>query len=207
MAKSKSSLGGALGFITLVVTRVMAAVKEHGEEIVLCLSEDKLGPAIDRFVADLVAIGRAASNIFRINIGGNRTTEQVVTAGNYNYANPWINSKNFPWRRRQGKRTIELVDMIQHGFSSDYSSTDALAVLQKLGLTRPVYEDGLLFGEQHPEKQRERPIMFPHEPVLGTLGHPLVVYLWSNAGYRRLDLGWAGNGWGSRTLVAGVRES
>ncbi len=205
MAKSRSSLGGALGFITLVVTKVMAAVKEHGEEILLGLSEDKLGPAVDRFVADLA---KAASNIFRINnIGGSRTTEQVVAAGNYQYANPWINSKNFPWRRRNGKRTIELVDMTKHGFLSTYSFADSLAVLQKLGLARPVYEDGLLFGEQHPEKQREQPIMFPHEPVLSASGRLGVVYLWGDAGGRGLDLGWAGGRWLSHTLVAGVRES
>jgi len=70
MAQSKSSLGRALGIITLVTTKVMAAVKEYGEEILLGLSEDKLGPVVDRFVAELVALAKAVSNIFRINIGG-----------------------------------------------------------------------------------------------------------------------------------------
>jgi len=207
VAKSKSSLGGALGFITLVTTKVMVAIKEHGEEIVLGLSEEKLGPAIDRFVADLVAISRMASNFFLLNIGGNRTTEQVVAAGKYQYANTWINSKNFPWRRRQGKNMIELVDMTQHGFPSSYSFSDVLAVLQKLGLNRPVYEDGLLFGEQHPEKQRERSIMFPHEPGLGAGGCPDVVCLWGGDGRRELFLGWSGFRWCSIALVAGVRKS
>ena len=207
MAKSKSSLGGALGFVTFVTTKVMVAIKEHGEEILLGLSENKLGPVVDRFIAELIALARATSNIFRVNVGGNRTTEQVVAAGKYSYANSWINSKNFPWRRRQGKKTVELLDMSEHGFSSTYSFADALAVLQKLGLARPVYEDGLLFGEQHPEKQRERSIMFPHEPILGANGNPYVVYLWSFAGFRKLDLSWAGSGWGVDTLVAGIRES
>lgn len=207
MAKNKSSLGGALGFITLITTKVMAAVKEYGEEILLGFSEDKLGPAIDRFVAELVALAQVASNIFRLNVGGNRTTEQVVAAGNYTYSNSWINSKNFPWRRRNGKRTIELVDMTEHWFPSTYSFADSLAVLRKLGLERPVYEDGLLFGEQHPEKQHEHPIMFPHEPVLDAIGGPSVVYLGGSAGGRKLDLGWAGRRWYSLTRVAGVRES
>jgi len=207
MAKSKSSLGGALGFVTLIVTKVMAAVKEHGEEILLGLSEDKLGPVIDRFVAELVALAKAASNIFRLNVGGNRNTEQVVAKGNYGYANPWINSKNFPWRRRQGKRTLELVDMAEHGFPSDYSFADSLAVLQNLGLERPVYEDGLLFGEQHPEKQREHAIMFPHEPILVADGRPRVVCLWGDVGDRELYLFWTGFGWYSPVRVAGIRKS
>src|SRR3989338_6391771 len=97
------------------------------------------------------AVGKSMANIFRINVGVNRTTEKVVVAGNYNWANPNYNSQLFPWRRRQGKRTIELVDMTQHGFvpGSLYSFNDALAVLVKLGLDRPVYEDGLLFGEKY----------------------------------------------------------
>jgi len=206
VAKSKSSLGGALGFVTLVVTKVMNAVKEHGEEILLGLSKDKLGPVVDRFVAELIALARAASNIFRINVGGNRTTERVVAAGNYQYANSWINSKNLPWRRRNGKRTIELVDMAEHGFPSDYSFADSLAVLQKLGLERPVYEDGLLFGEQHPEKQREHAIMFPHEPFVA-VGDPRVVFLWSDDGYRKLYLNWTCNRWYSHVRVAGLRKS
>lgn len=207
MAKSKSWLGGALGLKTLITTKVMAAIEEHGEEILLGLSEERLGLVIDRFVAELVALARSASNIFPIKVGGNRTTEHVIATGNYSYANPWINSKNFPWRRRNGKRTIELVDMAEHGFTSTYSFADALAVLQKLGLARPVYEDGLLFGEQNPEKQRKRPIMFPHEPVLGAHGGPSVVYLWGFAGLRLLSLRRTCHVWDVDTLVAGVRES
>ena len=203
---AKSRIGGALGLITLIVTKVMSAVKEHGEDIVLGLGEAKLGPVIDRFVADLVAVGRAASNILPINTGGNRTTEQVVAAGKYQYANAWINSTNFPWRRRQGKRTIELVDMAQHGFKSTYSLQDALTVLQKLGLDRPVYEDGLLVGAEYPQKQVERAIMFPHEPVLDADGNALVVYLWCNSGDRKLDLVWASRSWDVGALVAGVSQ-
>ena len=206
LAKQKSLLGGALGFVTLVTTKVMAAVKEHGEEILLGLSEDKLGPVVDRFVADLVALAKAASNVLQISVSGNRTTEQVVAAGNYSWSNSNITSQLFPWRRRNWKRTIELVDMTQHGFPSDYSFADSLAVLQKLGLDRPVYEDGLLTGEQHSEKQSERPIMFPHESVVVD-GRLSVVYLWNNAGNRKLNLYWTDSGWHSGVLVAGVRKS
>lgn len=206
MAKQKSFFGGALGFVTLVITKVMAGIKEHGEEILLGLSEDKLGPVVDRFVAELVALVKAASNVLRISVGGNWTTEQVVKDGNYSYANPNITSRLFPWRRRSGKRTIELVDMTAHGFPSTYSDDDALAVLDKLGLDRPVYEDGLLTGKQYPDKQKERPIMFPHEPVVVDGGSD-VVYLWGYAGSRKLSLGRTVIRWYSSVLVAGVRKS
>lgn len=38
-------------------------------------------------------------------------------------------------------------------------------------------------------------------------GNPNVVYLWSNAGNRKLNLNWTDNRWNSNTLVAGVRDS
>jgi len=207
MAK-KTSVGSALGFLTLISTGIMAGVKSKEDiDDIVSLPEATTKPLIDRFVQMLHVAAQTVKNIFSINVGDNRTTEQVVAAGNYQYANPWINDKNFPWRRRQGKKMIELVDMTQHGFQPTYTLNDALAVLQKLGLERPVYEDGLLFGEQYPEKQRERPIMFPHEAVLDADGYPSVVYLWSYSGDRKLYLFWADYGWYSDALVAGVRKS
>lgn len=201
------SLGRALGFIELIVTTIMAAVRKHGADVFVVVSDDKLRELTSQFVDQLVAAGKTMSNLFRLNVGGNRTTEKVVKAGNYSWSNPSYNSQLFPWRRRQGKkRTIELVDMTQHGFPFSYSFDDSLAVLTRLSLDRPVHEDGSLFGEQHPEKQRERSIVFPHEPVV-VGGNRCVVYLWGGAGRRGLDLSGADDGWGSRALVAGVRKS
>ena len=200
------SLGRALGLIELIVTTIMVAIRKHGADFFVAVSDDKLRELTSQFIEAWVVAGRAANNIFRIKVGGNRTTEKVVAAGNYSWSNPNITSQLFPWRRRQGKRTIELVDMIEHGFPSSYSLDDSLAVLQKLGLDRPVYEDGLLTGEQQPEKQRERPIMFPHE-LVDVDGRPDVVYFWCNVGGRELSLHLAGDGWLSDVRVAGVRKS
>lgn len=203
---SRKSIGSGLGFITVVLSRIISALKESGEDILDALSQEKIVELADQFAAALVAAGRAAKNIFSINVGGNRNTDEVVRAGKYDGSNSWINSRNFPWRRRIGKRTIQLVDMAEHGFTSTYTINDALAVLNKLGLDHPVYEDGLLFGEQHPEKQRERAIMFPHAPLAGAIGDLRVVYLWSDAGRRGLGLRWPRRPWSVRTLVAGVRR-
>lgn len=205
-AEVESGTGVFASIITGLVTRVQARGGDVGADFHR-LSKPEGGSLLDQIADLIVRAGQVAKNLFLISIGGNRTTEQVVAAGNYQYANSWINSNNFPWRRRQGKRTIELVDMAQHGFKSTYSLDDAMAVLQKLGLDRPVYEDGLLFGEQHPEKQRERSIMFPHVPVLDASGHSVVIYLWSLAGNRELNLFWTDYRWLSDTLVAGVRKS
>ena len=59
---------------------------------------------------------------------------------------------------------------------------DVVAAARQRGLERPTYEDALYFGIAHPEVQRERPIIFLHEPWLGFFGRRDVLCLWSNAG-------------------------
>ena len=53
---------------------------------------------------------------------------------------------------------------------------------------RPTYEDALHFGAEHPEAQREHPIVFLHDPWVGYFGRRDVLSLWSNAGRRELGL-------------------
>ena len=65
---------------------------------------------------------------------------------------------------------------------------DVVGAARQGGLERPTYEDALYFGIAHPEVQRERPIIFLHEPWLGFFGRRDVLCLWSNAGRRELGL-------------------
>jgi hypothetical protein len=65
---------------------------------------------------------------------------------------------------------------------------DLVVVAARLGLERPTYEDALAFGIAHPDVQRERPIVFLHEPWLGAFGRRDVLCLWYNAGRRELGL-------------------
>jgi hypothetical protein len=65
---------------------------------------------------------------------------------------------------------------------------DVVADGTRLGLERPTYEDALVFGIAHPEVQRERPILFLHDPWLGAFGRRDVLCLWHNAGRRELGL-------------------
>lgn len=111
MAKSKLALGRALAVIEIIVTTVMAAVR-LGEDTILEIPDEKIKAAVEKFVADLIVMTKKT---IAINIGGNRSTEEVVRAGNYNYANPDINSTLFPLRRRSGKRQIVLIDVPGEG--------------------------------------------------------------------------------------------
>jgi hypothetical protein len=122
---------------------------------------------------------------YRITIGDGRSTEELVEAGRYGYSHSCVTSDNFPARAFGGKRLREIVLI---AFDREVTSEEAIAEAGRLDLERPVYEDALSFGIEHPDVQRVRPIVFLHEPWFGFFGRWDVVCLWDNAGRRELGL-------------------
>ncbi len=122
---------------------------------------------------------------YRIAIGDGRSTEALVAAGHYGYAHSCVTSENFPARLHGGPRVREVV-LIE--VADAVSSADAIAVAARLSLERPVYEDALAFGVEHPDVQREGPVVFLHDPWVGVFGRRDVLCLWSNAGRRELGV-------------------
>jgi len=108
-----------------------------------------------------------------------------VEAGGYGYAHSAVVSENFPVPRTGGRRVRDLVLI---AFDRDVTATDVMAEATRRGLTPPTYEDALHFGIEHADVQRERPVIFLHEPWLGDFGRRDVLCLWSNAGRRELGL-------------------
>ena len=109
----------------------------------------------------------------------------MVQAGNYAYAHSCVTSENFPARHSDGPRLREIVLV---DFGREITSAEALTQAAELGLGKPDYEDALYFGIEYPEVQRERPIVFLHDPWVGFFGRRDVLCLWSNAGHRELGL-------------------
>ena len=96
-----------------------------------------------------------------------------------------MTSDNFPARRSRSAavREVVLVELDRDG-----TTPEVMAEAVRLGLEPPVYEDALYFGAAYPEVQRERPVVFLHDPWLGFFGRRDVLCLWSNAGRRELGL-------------------
>ena len=149
----------------------------------------------------LMDVIRQLKNFFQLAIGGNRTTEEVVAAGKYDYSNDNVNSQNFPMRPGRGHSQIEIID-----FGREVTSEEALIEAKKRGLERPDYEDALLFGEQFSEKQRERPIVFLHEPWLNPDRLLHVLVLRGRSVGRRLDLDWFAFSWRRDYVFAFARK-
>ena len=112
--------------------------------------------------------------------------EELVEAGRYGYAHSCVTSDNFPARRaRMGAvRDVVLLELDHDSGTTPEVMTEAA----RLGLEPPVYEDALYFGAEYPDVQRERPVVFLHDPWLGFFGRRDVLCLWSNAGRRELGL-------------------
>jgi hypothetical protein len=121
---------------------------------------------------------------YRITVGGGRSTEQLVAAGGYGYAHSAVITENFP--TGAGPTRTRAIVLIR--FDHDVSATDALKEAARRGLAAPTYEDALCFGVDHPDVQREAPVVFLHDPWLGYFGRRDVVLLWDNAGRRELGL-------------------
>jgi ribosomal protein S18 acetylase RimI-like enzyme len=133
---------------------------------------------------DGVATAREVGR-YRITVGDGRSTEALVAAGQYGYAHSCLDSESFPARHFGGERAREIVLLeLDRSLPSDA----IIAAAARLGLERPTYEDALYFGVAHPEAQRERPIVFLHDPWFGFFGRRDVLCLWSNAGRRELGL-------------------
>ena len=140
--------------------------------------------------------------IYRITIGDGRSTDELVEAGGYGYAHSCVTSENFPARQFGGRGLREIVFL---EFGHEVTAHDALEEATRRGLERPCYEDALYFGIAYPDVQRERPVVFLHDPWFGYFGRRDVLCLWTNAGRRELGLDGFDDRWGPVYRFAFVR--
>ena len=126
-----------------------------------------------------------------------------MAAGRYGYAHSCVTSENFPAWRLAGVRVREIV-LVE--FDHDVTSEEAIAEAARHDLEPPTYEDALSFGVEHPDVQRERPVVFLHDPWVGFFGRRDVLCLWSNAGRRELGLEGFDDPWSRHHRFAFVRR-
>ena len=137
---------------------------------------------------------------YDLRVGGSHTMDEAMQAGAYDGVHSYVNSENFPIEARpETTVTVELVDLDRIAWSRD-----AVASFEGAGLRRPTPEEAVCFGQQHPDAQRHRPIVWPHEPFAHADG-PRVLVHFGGSGYRSLDL-FPDSAWGAYCLFAGVRD-
>ena len=172
------------------------------DDIALVLADRS--DVVDQCVDLILAAARAtrARIEFSITVGGDETFESLVAAGKYDWKNDFVTKKRFPIR----DSLVIKRDLVILHFGRDISSEDAIKEAAKQGLERPTYEDCLRFGAQHPDVQRQFPVVFLHEPVRDDGGGPGVLCLDGSGSGRGLSCGWFGGGWGGDCRFVFVRK-
>jgi len=201
--KSADTMVSAAGWITHLVVRITDGLRERGwsNDQIHALVTDEGTETIDKIVEAFLAGGWKLGEALRVTVDYDRSVEDGVRAGRYDYANPNITSKNFP-ASKSGTEEIEVV--LVH-FDRLIGSEKATEELRKRGLRPAELPELLAVGEQYSEKQRDFPIV-ALGPVWrvpdGDLSVPCLRRL---EGERDLDLGWFGGDWFPGCRFAAVR--
>ena len=102
-----------------------------------------------------------ASEDFVLRIGGERSLENLIAAGEYVHYDPRVKIGNV--RISQSLSAITTLRLI--GFPKVVSTEFVLTEAEKQGLKRPTCEHALCFGEQYPDLQKSHVIVFLHDPL------------------------------------------
>jgi hypothetical protein len=145
--------------------------------------------------------GRAYSN-YSVTVNYDRSVEDGVKAGNYDWVNNDITSEHFPMKRTG----IEELSLHLVHFDRNISTEDALKKLDLMGLRPAELQELLSFGENYPDVQREFPIIALGSVWRSPAGYRLVSFLGRGGSDRVLYLGWRGHGWGDVCRGAAVRK-
>ncbi len=135
---------------------------------------------------------RTAKNIFRVTVNYNQSVEEMVEAGKYDCFNSDITSKNFPTKR---KGTTEVVVKLIHFNRVLADGDEAVHELDRIGYRPAELHEHLAFGEQHPEVQREFPIVALGSVLQARCHFRNVPVLYGSDSVRRLYLCWFGRSW------------
>lgn len=163
--------------------------KLHRDTVRVALGLPKLTPD-----SDIIELGE-------LTVSDKATTEEMVRAGAYNYANENITTANFPITRR-GPRKLYLVH-----YKKDMDIKEVEAAVAAMGDKELAKTEDLLAVGAHPkhkELQREFPIICLGSSAMLD-GRRLVPYLCGWHDERRLDLRYDGSRWNGscRFLLVG----
>lgn len=148
--------------------------------------------SLRRQLADLI-VGNAAGGVaggtvvatLELTVDHGKSVEEMVKAGKYNYANDNITGEHFP-HPREGEETvtIDLVKFDQSGTTAERERQ--LATHGDLA----EMDDMLALGVQHPDQQRQYPIVFLGSTWVDPRGLRSVGCLWGDGSERLCSLDW-----------------
>ena len=154
-------------------------------------------------IADMLAeIIQRAKNVYTLTINYNRSVEDGVKAGKYDWSNSDITSSHFSSEETGTKEvSIELIH-----FGRDMVIDEALSELDRMGLRPATIKELLPLGEKHPDLQKEFPIIALASVWRSPFGYRRCACLDGFGSGRGLHLCWVGSRWLDNCRFAAVRN-
>jgi len=139
----------------------------------------------------------------KIIIDYEKTIEQAINDGNYDWKNKNVNSNNFPMPIGIVGGIVEIETKLFQ-FNKTLRSNEVIIEMQKSGYRPAILIELLALGKKFPELQRQFPIMALGSIWKNALGQVEVPYLDVFGGKRGLHLTWIGFQWISCYRFLGV---
>jgi len=143
------------------------------------------------------------SMVYSVIVDYNKTVEEMVLAGHYNWSNSNINSRNFPFN---GTGKVSVICELVH-LDKVVRSKDVLSYMEANSLRPATVEELLMFGVTYPDTQREFSIMCLGSSWSTPVGNCNVPYLYRDGSNRNLNLIWFGGRWHESCRFLAVRKS
>lgn len=156
-------------------------------------------PDVARKIVELVNI----MSSFDVVVDYTRSLSNMIKAGNYDWVDGDIDADHFPVKG-EGKYRVSVI--LFH-FNRCMKSNNVIAAMDEQGFRAARIEELLALGAEHPDLQREFPIVAFGSVWWDPDGHRHVPSAWSSAGRRYyLGLHWLENDWNSDCRFAAVRK-
>ncbi|MBI4993860.1 hypothetical protein HZC33_02815 [Candidatus Wolfebacteria bacterium] len=146
--------------------------------------------------------GLSANSIFPLSVNYNRSIEDSIKVGKYDSVNSDIASEHFQSNETGEKKVaIELFH-----FNKEMDTNEALVELDKQGYRPITLKELLALGEEHPNLQREFPIVALGSVWQSPRGGRGCTFLGRYDLDRRLFLGWIVGRWDCLYRFGAVRK-
>lgn len=201
MAREKSEFVSAAGTVFEIVKGLSDEVRTLGgsdDALRRLLAEQPLR----RQVAELLVVKQVGDKyVVTVNYG--KQLKTLIAAGGYDWVNDYYEGLTWgDWKEPDGETPAQFpsrgkveTEVVLVHLDRYAETSEVLAELESRGLRPANVAELVSFGIDHPEVQREFPVVELGSIWVGPDGHRYVAYLWSRSDRRYLDLRWYDGQW------------
>ena len=141
-----------------IITELLHLIVHFGgkEEDFYYLATPEGHSTLEAIAKMIAEAGRRVRDTFRLTINHDRSVEDGIRDGHYDWVNPNITSSTFP----STKRGVEEVGVHLIRFNRRMDTKQVLAEVDRMGYKPADHQHALAFGEKYPDIQRQFPIAF-----------------------------------------------